>query len=85
MSESTPKAYIIDSYSPFFKQGNEKYITEVGEHQFCIREVELNWGIPIIPERDITRDPHPESYYLYDNYDDAYAFLRKIKRINSGI
>ena len=42
------KVFIIDSYNKYCKEGNEVKIFWVNRRPWCIREVEMEWGTPVV-------------------------------------
>ena len=75
-------AFIIDSYNKYDKWDREHsvYIFERNENWGAIKEVEVQDGLPILPDSFY---PIPPSVYkLYDNYEDALAFVHLIKNLN---
>lgn len=47
------KVYIVDIYEKYMRQGNEKSIHWVNGRPYCIREVEMEWGVPKIEDNKI--------------------------------
>ena len=41
----------------------------------------MEWGLPQLGLR-VDEDEMPESYHIYDTYEDALEFARKMKAIN---
>lgn len=40
------KVYVVDIYEKYMRQGNEKSIHWINSMPYCIREVEMDWGVP---------------------------------------
>ena len=40
------KVFVIDRYEKYMRQGNEVSIHWVRGIPYCIREVEMEWGLP---------------------------------------
>ena len=47
------KVYILDTYEKYMRQGNEKSIHWINGRPYCIREVEMEWGVPKIENNKI--------------------------------
>ena len=74
--------YIIDSYSPYgSNNSNVKYKFNLNERQWCIREVEVHDGVPLI-ELPIEDTLGPEQFYIYSTFAEAYWFTKLLKKIN---
>ena len=74
-------AYIMDIYSPYVDNSNVKFRFELNGQQWCIRQVEVRDGLPVIllPIEDTTS---LQDFYIYKTFAEAYAFYKKLKRIN---
>lgn len=79
MPVNSQTVFIIDLYNKYHKNDNVKYIFPVNSNWYCIREVELDWGLPEFPEKDI--DDDFTQYQLYTNYDDALTFARTLQKL----
>lgn len=78
------KVYIIDSYNQYCKEGNEKSIHWVGGRTWCIREVEMEWGYPVIKEK-FEYDVNPAIFHIYEDYEDALKYIHEMQSINGGM
>ena len=78
------KVYIIDVYEKYRKEGNEVSVHWIGGRQWCIREVEMEWGLPQIQEK-VEYDEDPTTYHIYERYEDAREYLQQMQSINGGI
>lgn len=76
-------AFIIDTYNRFdtFDREHSRYIFEVNEVQYAIKEVQLKWGKPKLPLR-IGDNRDQEPYHIYDTFEDAMRFVQIIKLAN---
>lgn len=76
-------AYIIDTYNQYSRWDREhtKYIFELNEQWYAIKEVILNWGVPDLPQQ-VDRDLYPETYQIYNTYEDAMEFVHTMKQLN---
>lgn len=74
-------AYIIDSYSKYGDNSNVKFKFLLNEQEWCIRQVEIRDGLPVIllPIEDTTS---LQDFYIYVTFEEAYAFYKKLKKIN---
>lgn len=73
--------YIVDLYNPY----RDKNITEtfrINDQLWCIKPVSLEWGLPVLPIQLTDDAPEPQDFYLYNTYNEARAFLIKMKKIN---
>ena len=77
-------AFIIDSYNRFdvWDRMHSKYIFEINRQKYAIKEVELEWGLPQLPDK-VDREQYPESYFVYNTYQDAMRFVMQMKMINA--
>lgn len=53
------------------REGNEVSIHWIHNIRICIREVELEWGIPMLSDKIIDLQRDPKMYHLYDTYEEA--------------
>lgn len=76
------KVYILDTYNPYNVSGNVnvKKIFKHYDHYYCVREVELEWGRPVLNFRSITDDDEFLDFHLYDSLDEAKAAVAALKR-----
>ena len=78
------KVYIIDTYNKYMRQGNEKSIHWVHGYPYCIREVEMEWGLPILEDNLVEQQVRPEAFGVYEDYDAALEYMKDMKRLNGG-
>ena len=76
-------AFIIGAYNKydFWDRQHSVYKFRINETWYAIKEVQLEWGLPQLGLR-VDEDEMPESYHIYDTYEDALEFARKMKAIN---
>ena len=74
-------AFIVDSYNKYdqWDRAHSLYTFTLNENWYAIKEVELEWGRPVLP---IRIGEEQDEYYVYGSYEEAQAFVRKIKKIN---
>lgn len=77
MQESSATVFILDKYNPYAKNTGVKLIFSLYNKEYCIREVELEWGKPIL---DYLLDDNYINFKLYTTYEEALNFVRKMKR-----
>ena len=66
------------------REGNEISVHYVHDIPMCIREVELEWGIPILSDKWIDQERRPEMYHIYENYNEALTFIRTLQGMNGA-
>ena len=71
------KVFIVDVFDKYRREGNEKSIHWVGGRQWCIREVEMEWGVPKIQEK-IEYDVDPYIFHVYEDYNEAVDYIRRM-------
>ena len=76
-------AYIIDTYNRWdrWDRIHSVYKFTINDNWYAIKEVELEWGKPILP-LSIERDTHADSYFIFDSQESAMCFVRKMKSLN---
>ena len=76
-------AYIIDSYNKYdpWDRLHQRKIFEVNEQWYAIYEVELEWGLPVLPLRTMY-DQDAKQYFVYDTKEDAMRFVQLMKGLN---
>ena len=76
-------AFIIDKYDKYSRWDREhsKYIFEINEQWYAVKEVILFWGKPQLPTK-IEYEQNPETYFIYNTEEEAMAFVRKMKSYN---
>ena len=78
------KTYIIDQYYPFMREGNEVSVHWVHNIRVCIREVELEWGVPVLMERITDSQRDPKTYHVYSTYKEALDFIHLLQGLNGA-
>lgn len=73
-------AFIVDNYNKWSKWDREhsRYIFSRDKQWYAIKEVELEWGRPILPTY-VDRDNHPEDYKVYGTYEEALEYVKTIR------
>ena len=69
------KVYIVDVYDKYRQEGNEKSIYWIGGRTWCIREVEMEWGLPVVQDH-IEYDVDPSIFHIYEDYNDAVEYIK---------
>ena len=77
------KSYIIGTYNKFdqWDRAHSTYIFELNGYQYAIKQVELEWGIPVLPQR-IDRDDDAQGYQVYATEQDALQFVHMMRQLN---
>lgn len=77
-------AFIIDTYNRFdqFDREHSRYVFQVNETWYAIKEVYMKWGRPKLPLR-LGTEKENESYKIYDTYKDAMEFVHLMKGLNA--
>ena len=78
---SNKTVFVIDTYSRHEDNSGVRMRYCINDIWYCIREVELEWGEPLVPIR-IDDNLDRRWYYVYENYDDAIEFVNTMKRMN---
>lgn len=75
-------AYIIGAYNKWdsFDRAHSVYKFKINENWYAVKEIEMKWGLPQLPMR--MEEQMPESYYIYEQLEDAIEFARKIRSLN---
>lgn len=79
-------AFIIESYNRYdsWDRSRAKYVFQVNESWYAVKEVEMEWGIPQLQERvDRDREEEARQMYVYDTYEDAMRFVVQMKQLNA--
>ena len=76
-------AFIIDKYNKYdiFDREVSRYVFEINEQQYAIKQVHLKWGRPSLPLH-IGDNRDQEQYEIYETFEDAMKFVQTIKAIN---
>jgi len=70
--------YIIDTYSPYDRNDDVKYVFENNDKLWCVRAItEFEWGKPQFDE--LPFDDKYIQFNVYTNLADAIAFARILK------
>lgn len=79
------KSYIIGAYNKFdiWDREHSVYKFEINKNWYAIKEVEIEWGLPKLPQY-IDRDSEQEAriYHVYDTEADAFKFVQLMKGLN---
>ena len=67
------------------RQGNEKSIHWVNGRPYCIREVEMEWGVPKIEDNKIDSQIEASQFGIYEDYNAALAYIKNMQRVNGGL
>ena len=78
------KVFIIDTFDKYRREGNEKSIHWVSGRPWCIREVEMEWGVPKIQEK-VEYDVNPAIFHIYEKYEDALKYIHDMQSTNGGM
>lgn len=78
-------AFIIDSYNKYdsWDRNHSVYKFNVNGNQYAVKEVEIDWGLPVLGER-VDRENMPEFYCIYETLDEAMGFVKMMRRLNCG-
>lgn len=66
------------------REGNELSIHYIHNIQMCIREVELEWGLPKLSDKTIDLERDPKMYHIYETYEEALQFIRTLQGLNGA-
>ena len=77
-------AFIIGTYNKYdsWDRQHARYKFMINEQWYAIKEVELEWGKPVLPMR-VDIDERYDDYFIYDTYENAMEFVRRIKMMNA--
>lgn len=77
-------AYIIERYNRFdtWDRKHQRYVFSVNGNWFAVKEVQLEWGKPQIPQ-SIEEDRSHDSWEIYDTFEDALKFVHLMKGLNA--
>ena len=78
------KVYIITPYYPYIPpaQGQRNlFVYSINGRQFCITEVDLEWGQPKVA-LPIEEQSESWNYKYFQTYDEAMDYVKLIKEIN---
>ncbi len=73
-------AYVIGTYNKYWKEDREcaVYVFKVNDVEYAIKKVKNKWNIP----QAIDDNSSANSYYIYNDYEDALAFAHTMKSLN---
>ena len=79
-------AFIVDRYNRYERWDREhaRFVFFINDMQYAVKEVELDWGIPQLQQkvdRDMEQDA--KQMYVYDTFEKAMEFVRKMKKLNA--
>lgn len=76
-------AYIIDTYDKYdaFDRQQARYVFEVNERWYAIKEVRLKWGRPQLP-LSLYSNKDEEPYQIYETFEEAMGFVHTMKGLN---
>ena len=76
-------AFIIDRYNKYdtWDRTHQCKTFEINEQWYAVYEVQLEWGLPVLPMRT-TYDQDPKQYFIYDKIEDAIRFVQLMKGLN---
>ena len=74
------KVYIVDLYFPLHKSENYNVVKTIHfrDSWYCIREVTLEWGQPIL-SRTIIDEEEFKHYRIYSTIEEAEAYIHQLK------
>lgn len=70
--------YILDAYNPYHNNADVRYVFRYHGLQWCVRQVQLEWGAPIFTEKDVEDDF--TNFHIYETLDEALQFVRELKK-----
>lgn len=73
------KCYIIDTYNSLENTSDVRYRFKLGETQWCIREVEMEWGKPKRDYRPF--EDYEPNFKVYEDYRSALEFARELQHL----
>ena len=76
-------AFIIDSYNKYdiWDRQHARYKFRINGNWYAIKEVILFWGVPQLGMK-VDQSQNPEAYFIYDTYEEALEFAKKMKSLN---
>lgn len=76
-------AYIIGTFDKYDAWDREHavYKFEVNGNWYAVKEIEMEWGLPKLPLY-VDKDENPKQYFVYDTYEQALAFVHRMKSLN---
>ena len=43
---------------------------------YCIREVEMEWGLPVLEDPNIEHETQPQVYNVFEDYNAAVKYIK---------
>lgn len=76
-------AFIIDTYNQWdkFDKLHSRHVFEINGVRYAVKEVELFWGRPVLPEK-VDQEQHLEEYHVYGTLEEAIKFVHMIRKLN---
>ena len=76
-------AFIIDRYNKYdpWDREHQRKTFEINEQWYAIYEVELEWGLPVLPIR-VDYDQDAKQYFVYNTEEEAMRFVILMKGLN---
>lgn len=78
------KVYIIKPYNKYLlpqRQQRIVYKFNLYDNAYCISQVSLEWGHPIVAR--LIQEQDDFGYHLYDTYEDALKYVQQLKHFAS--
>ena len=74
--------YIIDTYNKFngWDRAHAKFKFDLNSVQYAIFEISFENGPKLSPT--VLHDKNPETYHIYEQYEDALQFVKHMKYLN---
>lgn len=78
MESTSNTVFLIDIYNRF---SSDKVIStfKINNREYCIKEVELMWGTPIL--NSIEEDAEQPYFKLYNTLDEAKEYVKQLKQL----
>lgn len=76
-------SYIIKNYNKYsvWDRTHTRYTFKINGNEYAIMEVELEWGLPQL-SYTIEEEDAPETYHLYNTYEEAIQYVQQLKTLN---
>lgn len=73
--------FLIDIYNKF---SSDKIVStfKINNREYCIKEVELMWGAPIL--NSIEEDAEQPYFKLYNTLEEAKEYVRQLKQLEGA-
>lgn len=70
--------FVVDTYSSYEKNSNVRKIFNYNNRKYCIKEVEMYWGVPqlCLPIED-TSDVKT-AFKIYDTFEEANKYVESL-------